>query len=197
MGNSAVMDRAAPAGAWPLTVAVGHNSKLVAAGLAATLVRMPGCAVKVWDGTGSTRSANDPPAQLIFGDSTLLSRLRKEARTSPASGTLTSAKFVLVGGAGDTAYTFVGARDVDKGRSLDLQKEYLFARVYRLWVPAITRPTRFRLLGGIAPGALRRVNEYIDAHFTEKIQTEDLAKVAGLSARHFARAFKQSTGQTP
>ncbi len=194
MGNSAVMDRAAPAGAWPLTVAVAHTSKLVAAGLAATLVRIPGCAVKVWDGKDSTRSANDPPAQLIFGDSTLLSRLRKEATTSP---TLTKPKFVLVGNGRDAAYTFVGARDVDEWLSLECQEDELFALVQRLMDTAVTRPTRYRPLGGIAPGALRRVRDYIDAHLTDKIHTENLAKTAGLSPRHFARAFKQSTGQAP
>jgi AraC-like DNA-binding protein len=196
MEVSEFIDRAAPAGAGPLTVAVGHASKLVAEGLAATLVRMPGCAVKFWDGTGLTRSANDPPAQLIFGDATLLSRLRKEARTSPASGTLMKAKFVLVSN-GDAAHTCAGARDVDECLSLDCQEEELFALVQRLMDTAVTRPTRRRPLGGMAPGALRRVREYIDAHLTEKIQREDLAKVAGLSSRYFARAFKQSTGQTP
>jgi AraC-like DNA-binding protein len=54
-----------------------------------------------------------------------------------------------------------------------------------------------RVRGGLAPRALRRVREYIDAHFEEKIRIDSLAAVAGLSLFHFARAFKQSEGITP
>jgi AraC-like DNA-binding protein len=51
--------------------------------------------------------------------------------------------------------------------------------------------------GGLAPRALRRVSEYIDEHVTKNISLETLAKVAGLSRCHFARAFKQSVGTAP
>jgi AraC-like DNA-binding protein len=51
--------------------------------------------------------------------------------------------------------------------------------------------------GGLSPGALRRVREHIDANLETDIDLEILAKKAGLSRWHFARAFKQSTGLTP
>ncbi len=51
--------------------------------------------------------------------------------------------------------------------------------------------------GGLSPHKLRRVVEYLSAHLTEDIGLEDAASVAGLSAKHFARAFKQSTGLPP
>ena len=51
--------------------------------------------------------------------------------------------------------------------------------------------------GGLAPVALRRVRDYIEAHLAEAISLHDLAAVAGLSTFHFARAFRQSTGQPP
>lgn len=51
--------------------------------------------------------------------------------------------------------------------------------------------------GGLAPGALRRVREYIEEHVTENISLETLAEVADLSRCHFARAFKQSVGTAP
>ena len=54
-----------------------------------------------------------------------------------------------------------------------------------------------RRLGGLAPGALRRVREYIEQHLTESIATDTLARIAGLSTGHFNRAFKQSTGDSP
>jgi len=65
------------------------------------------------------------------------------------------------------------------------------ADVRRLFPP----PARIR--GGLPPGALRRVREYIDAHLDEKVSVELLAGVAGLSTFHFARAFKQSEGVAP
>lgn len=51
--------------------------------------------------------------------------------------------------------------------------------------------------GGLAPGALRRVTEYIDSHLCEDVALETLATHVGLSTYHFARAFKQSVGMPP
>ena len=51
--------------------------------------------------------------------------------------------------------------------------------------------------GGLPPGALRRVREYIEAHLGLRMQLTELAAVAGLSIHHFAREFKHSTGVTP
>jgi AraC-like DNA-binding protein len=54
-----------------------------------------------------------------------------------------------------------------------------------------------RARGGLSPGAMRRVQEYIDAHLSELIDLGMLARIAGLSLFHFAREFKQSAGVTP
>jgi transcriptional regulator of acetoin/glycerol metabolism/AraC-like DNA-binding protein len=54
-------------------------------------------------------------------------------------------------------------------------------------------PTR----GGLPPGAMRRVHEYVEAHLGESIDLAALAGTAGLSLYHFARTFKQSAGVTP
>lgn len=51
--------------------------------------------------------------------------------------------------------------------------------------------------GGLTPRTLRRVHEYIAAHLEEHINLQGLARVAGLSMYHFARAFKQSERVTP
>ena len=51
--------------------------------------------------------------------------------------------------------------------------------------------------GGLAPLVLRRVREHVEAHLAEAISLHDLAAVAGLSTFHFARAFRQTTGQPP
>ena len=51
--------------------------------------------------------------------------------------------------------------------------------------------------GGLSPGAMRRVREYVEVHLGENIDLSMLAGVAGLSVHHFARQFKQSAGVTP
>lgn len=58
-------------------------------------------------------------------------------------------------------------------------------------------PARMRMRGGIAPRALRRVQDYIMANLAAEIGLEELAAIAGLSPYHFCRAFKQSTGLPP
>jgi AraC family transcriptional regulator len=44
---------------------------------------------------------------------------------------------------------------------------------------------------------LRRVEEFLIAHLADDIGLDDLAAIADLSAKHFARAFRQSTGMPP
>jgi AraC-like DNA-binding protein len=51
--------------------------------------------------------------------------------------------------------------------------------------------------GGLPPGAMRRVQEHVDAHLSESIDLAELSAIAGLSVFHFARQFKLSTGLTP
>jgi AraC-like DNA-binding protein len=61
--------------------------------------------------------------------------------------------------------------------------------------PQLALPDRAR--GGLPPGVLRRVRDYIETHLAENIGLETLAATADLSMFHFARAFKQSQGMTP
>jgi transcriptional regulator of acetoin/glycerol metabolism len=51
--------------------------------------------------------------------------------------------------------------------------------------------------GGLSPGAMRRVREYVEIHLAESVDLAALAGIAGLSLYHFARAFKHSAGMTP
>jgi AraC-like DNA-binding protein len=51
--------------------------------------------------------------------------------------------------------------------------------------------------GGVCPQAMRRLQEYIDAHIGDRIELADLAAVTGLSIYHFARQFKDTVGVTP
>jgi transcriptional regulator GlxA family with amidase domain len=80
------------------------------------------------------------------------------------------------------------SNDIDADVQRDVKASY--AR------PPVSSVPR-RLLGGLAPGALRRVREYIEQHLDESIATDALARIARLSSGHFNRAFKQSTGESP
>jgi len=51
--------------------------------------------------------------------------------------------------------------------------------------------------GGLSPGAMRRVREYVKAHLSERMHLTELAAAAGVSVSHFAREFKHSVGVTP
>jgi AraC-like DNA-binding protein len=50
---------------------------------------------------------------------------------------------------------------------------------------------------GLAPWQLRRACAFIDAHLCSDPSVSDLARECRLSASHFARAFRQSTGMAP
>ena len=49
----------------------------------------------------------------------------------------------------------------------------------------------------ISPFKLRRVVGYIEAHLDTKLSVQKLAEIAELSTAHFARAFRQATGEAP
>jgi AraC-like DNA-binding protein len=51
--------------------------------------------------------------------------------------------------------------------------------------------------GGLPPAAMRRLDEYMEAYLSNKIELPTLAAIANLSVYHFAREFKRSTGVTP
>ena len=59
--------------------------------------------------------------------------------------------------------------------------------------PAVTGRRR----GGLAPSSLKRVMEFVQADLAGPFTVEGLAQVAGVSPRHFIRAFQESAGQTP
>ncbi len=54
-------------------------------------------------------------------------------------------------------------------------------------------PTR----GGLAPWQMKRIAAFVGEALDDRIQVEDLALQVRLSASHFCRAFKVTTGETP
>jgi AraC family transcriptional regulator len=61
---------------------------------------------------------------------------------------------------------------------------------------ACTPPVR-PVTCGLTPAMLRRIIAYIDAHLEDALPLAALAAVVQMSPNHFARRFKQATGQTP
>ena len=51
--------------------------------------------------------------------------------------------------------------------------------------------------GGLAPWQLRRAKEMLVSRLDEAISLTELARACSLSPGHFARAFRQTTGQPP
>jgi AraC-like DNA-binding protein len=184
----------------PVTVAVGHKSTMIAAGLAATLARTPGCDVRLARISPDTcdRPGRRVEADVVFGDSGLLERVRGCVDPAAAGA---KAKLVCV-----TAADEVVADETDtRGEvrlPLDCPEEELFALLRRLiGVDSSPSPTQaaigMRAMGGLAPGALRRVREFVEQHITDKLRVDELAEIARLSLGHFNRAFRQSTGLSP
>ncbi len=52
-------------------------------------------------------------------------------------------------------------------------------------------------VGGLSGWQLRRVTDFMTEHAAEDLALEELAALVSLSAKHFARAFRQSTGVPP
>ena len=61
----------------------------------------------------------------------------------------------------------------------------------------VRKPVAARLRGGLSAGAKRRVLELVDAHLGSNVSVQFLAREAGLSPAHFARAFKETMGVAP
>jgi len=62
---------------------------------------------------------------------------------------------------------------------------------------SIALPGRDQVRGGLPGVRLKKVLDYIEVNFSKDIHLNDLAQTAGLSAFHFAKLFKQSTGASP
>jgi AraC family transcriptional regulator len=58
-------------------------------------------------------------------------------------------------------------------------------------------PAPPRSMGGLCSRRLRLVLEYIEDTLGQPIKLRELAALAGISTRHFERAFRQSTGSSP
>lgn len=69
--------------------------------------------------------------------------------------------------------------------------------VERLVVEHHLGPRRVATRGGLAPWQVKRTCEAMTAQLDADLGLDDLADIAGCSATHFSRAFKQSMGLSP
>jgi AraC family transcriptional regulator len=53
------------------------------------------------------------------------------------------------------------------------------------------------VVGGLAPGQLRRVTDHLQENISDPVTPVELADLLGMSRSHFCRAFKASTGLPP
>lgn len=78
--------------------------------------------------------------------------------------------------------------------ALSQSGQRILEHVLRHYTPAGPRaPVR----GGLSPTVRRRVQDYIETHLDRPLVLDELAGVAALSPYHFARMFKQTTGEAP
>lgn len=82
--------------------------------------------------------------------------------------------------------------DVVSGTMVESQAAQLFVRLLRL-----SGIETGEVRGGLSPFDLKRAVALITALAVDRLRLEDVAKEFDLSARHFQRAFKESTGLTP
>src|SRR5215207_1524371 len=66
-----------------------------------------------------------------------------------------------------------------------------------LRLAGVSAPRPDRMKGGLAPLVRRRVLELMEARADRQLTLEVLAREAGLSVAHFARAFRESFGRAP
>ena len=169
-----------------LCVLIAHDSPVVAAGLASTLQRHSYVVVR----RHSTRSSESmclDNVHVVLGD--VANVLAMQVHKQPTAIASAAPKVVLVVTREADAPDGIPA---DARIPVDCAEDELIAAVRRLGSNHASAPR-----GGLAPAALRRVREHVDARLAEPIAIGDLAEIAGLSSCHFARAFKQSVGLPP
>jgi AraC family transcriptional regulator len=62
---------------------------------------------------------------------------------------------------------------------------------------AVRHPAVQTYRGGLGSARLRRIKEFVDAKIEEELTLCEMAQAVDLSAAHFSRMFRKSTGETP
>jgi AraC family transcriptional regulator len=83
----------------------------------------------------------------------------------------------------------------DSALSADVLAQELAAHLASAHLSLV--PTTTRRVHGIAPAQLRRAQEFMRGNLATPLTLQAIAGAAGVSPFHFARGFKQATGQPP
>jgi AraC family transcriptional regulator len=90
-------------------------------------------------------------------------------------------------------------------RAMEAGADGLYADTVSAWLSAhilfqersIGLDEDTRRAGGISDKRLRRVIEFMSAHYAEPLTLEQLSSEAGISKYHFTRLFREKVGKTP
>lgn len=194
-----------PSRAAKLKVIVSHSVPLICAGLLSILSQASDCEVCVWDDAlrrqyGSLRAAG---ADVVLSDPYQGACLLEDATESNEAGRAGGPRVIVVAtGDKEPALHAAMERGIAGCISVSCDQQDVIDAVRNVgaklrgdaaWIAHPEGSAR----GGLAPHALRKVTAHVREKIAEKIDVEDLARIAKLSASHFARAFKQSMGITP
>lgn len=134
--------------------------------------------------------------QLYLSD-TLINRVAREIWSSEdAQGRLRDDLIFLRDDELERLYFDYVSAAIAQRSLLELEARAILIILHLLRVHHDAAPAR-AMAGGLAPLQLKRVCEAMEAHLGEDITLATLAQIAGVSATHFSRAFKQSTGVSP
>ncbi|MBB3178133.1 helix-turn-helix transcriptional regulator [Variovorax sp. Sphag1AA] len=195
---------AAPSSVWKepaitARIIVAHSAALVGAGLAAMLRSTSHWDVCLWD--DSSEQQRHPVSRhlpIIVGDAPMIGRALEKAKAARGNGGPSGPRVLLVRGEEPVADS-MAEDDVDGSVSLACGADELIDAVRRLasQAPSMRAALPSDARGGLAPWVLRRVREHVWSKLAERIELRELAAIAGLSACHFSRAFRQSMGCPP
>ncbi|MGA7983905.1 MAG: AraC family transcriptional regulator, partial [Burkholderiales bacterium] len=195
----------APCQAAKLKVVISHCLPLVCAGLLSVLSQAPDCDVSVWDDAlrrqyGSLHTAG---AHVVLSDPDQGICLLEDVAESKEAG-LAAAPRVIVVATRDREPALRAAmkRGLAGCISVSCDQQDIIDTVRNAGANLRAEPpwrthTEASPHGGLAPHALRKVCAHVREKIAQRIDLEDLARIAKLSSSHFSRAFKQSMGISP
>lgn len=186
-----------------ISVSVAHSSPLLAAGLMATLQKLPGCLVALVDETQLSQRGGAAVDVLITDRCSALGQTDVPPGTALATNRQRPRVILLTNEPRSALHPGPNLRAFDVCLPTNCPTDDLISAVRRLR-PAVLWPgasaeldsagSSLSVRGGLPPGKLRAVLAYIDDHLTEGAGLITLAEIAGMSCCHFARAFKRSIG---
>jgi len=180
--------------ATPVNVLISPACPLPAAGLISTLPDHPECQACVWGDDlrreyGPLRACG---ANIVMSNADHACRLLSACIACRASGKPIAPRLLLVTAVEpDGSQRPVVSEPPSSTSLLDAVRKLLQSG------GTVQPSTDNAARGGMAFGSLRRTREHIEQRLAHKISLRELAGIAGLSAGHFSRAFKQSVGMSP